>query len=56
MVVSQAFGHEIVRTNQLTEMLLDASHASQLDCINEIRQPSTLRLRLIEKKISLPLR
>ncbi|MCK6388455.1 MAG: hypothetical protein L6Q65_12770 [Zoogloea sp.] len=56
VVVSQAFGHEIVRTNQLTEMLLDASHASQLDCINEIRQPSTLRLRLIEKKISLPLR
>ena len=56
MVVSQAFGHEIVRTNQLTEMLLGASRASQLDCINEIRQPSTLRLRLIEQKISLPLR
>lgn len=55
-VVAQAFGHEIARTGQLTEMLLDASKASQLDCINEIRAPSTLRMRLLEQKISLPLR
>lgn len=55
-VVAQAFGHEIARTGQLTEMLLDASKASQLDCINEIQAPSTLRMRLLEQKISLPLR
>jgi hypothetical protein len=29
-VVARAFGHEIARTGQLTEMLLDASKASQL--------------------------
>lgn len=55
-VVARALGHEIVRTNQITEMLLEASQASQADCLAEIREPSTLRLRLIEKKISLPLR
>lgn len=55
-VVARALGHEIVRTNQLTEMLLEASQATQADCLAEIREPSTLRKRLIEKKISLPLR
>ena len=55
-VVARAFGHEMLRTNQLTEMLLDATQASQTDCLAEIREPSTLRLRLLEKKISLPLR
>lgn len=56
VVVSRAFGHEIARTRQLTEMLLDASKASQLDCINELKAPSTLRMKLLEQKISLPLR